>query len=146
LAAILILTTRSSIESLRSEVTGAETSVTQQQQVITALNKQIGPIEAAANELSATLLAMERGRATFQEDVAEVEKLAGEKVILTSINHGGSSLVVAGTASSDDNVFRYAEDLRASKDSTQELRFSRVWIASITENEGTFTFQFSLTK
>lgn len=146
LAAILILTTRSSIESLRSEVTGAETSVTQQQQAITALNKQIGPIEAAANELSATLLAMERGRATFQEDVAEVEKLAGDKVTLTSINHGGSSLVVAGTASSDDNVFRYAEDLRASKDSTQELRFSRVWIASITENEGTFTFQFSLTK
>jgi type IV pilus assembly protein PilM len=146
LAAILILTNRSTIESLRSDVTGAETSVTQQQQAVTALNKQIGPTKATADELSALLIAMERGRATFQEDVTEIEKLAGDKVSLMSVNHGGNSVAVTGTASSEDNIFRYAEDLRASKDSTQELRFSRVWIGSITGNAGTFNFQLSLTK
>jgi Tfp pilus assembly protein PilN len=146
LAVILILTNRASIESLHSDVTFAETSVTQQQQAITALTKQIGPTTATADALNAQLTTMERGRATFHEDLTEIERLAREQVILKSINHGGSSVTVKGTASNEDAIFRYAEDLRALTDATNALRFSGVWISSISGSGSTFSFQFSLTK
>jgi hypothetical protein len=90
---------------------------------------------------------MERGRAIFHEDLTEIEKLAGEQVILNNINQSGSSVAVTGTASNEDAIFRYAENLRALTDAiTKELRFSQVWISSITGSEGAFSFQFSLTK
>jgi type IV pilus assembly protein PilM len=147
LAVILILTNRASIESLRTDVTLFETSIAQQQQAITDLTKKIGPTAAAAEALNAQLTTMERGRAIFHEDLTEIEKLAGEQVILNNINHSGSSVAVAGTASNEDAIFRYAEKLRALTDAiTKELRFSQVWISSITGSEGTFSFQFSLTK
>jgi len=147
LAVFLILTNRASIESLRSDVTLAEASVTQQQQAITDLTKKIGPTTAAAEALNDRLTTMERGRAIFHEDLTEIEKLAGEQVILNNINQSGSSVAVTGTASNEDAIFRYAEDLRALTDAiTKELRFSQVWISSITGSEGAFSFQFSLTK
>jgi len=146
LVVILILTNRASIESLRTDVTLAETGVTQQQQAINNLNKEIGPTTATAEALSAQLTTMERGRAIFHEDLTEIEKLAGEQVILNNINHSGSSVAVTGTASNEDNIFRYAENLRASTDAAKELRFSQVWITSITGSGSSFSFQFSLTK
>jgi len=147
LAVILILNNRASIESLRTDITIVETSVAQQQQAITDLTKKIGPTTAAANALNDRLTTMERGRAIFHEDLTEIEKLAGEQVILNNINHSGSSVTVTGTASNEDNIFRYAEGLRESIDAvTKELRFSQVWITSISGSEGTFSFQFSLTK
>jgi type IV pilus assembly protein PilM len=147
LAVFLILTNRASIESLRSDVTLAEASVTQQQQAITDLTKKIGPTTAAAEAINTQLTTMERGRAIFHEDLTEIEKLAGEQIILNNINHLGSSVAVTGTASNEDTIFRYAENLRALTDAiTKELRFSQVWISSITGSEGAFSFQFSLTK
>jgi len=146
-ALILILNNRANIEALHTEVTVIETSVTQQQQAITDLTKKIGPTTATADALNARLTTMERGRATFHEDLTQIEKLAGDQVILNSVNHGGSSVTVTGTASNEDAIFRYAEDLRALIDTvTKELRFSQVWISSISSSEGTFSFQFSLTK
>ena len=146
LAVILILINRTSIEVLRSDVTLAETSVTQQQQAITDLTKKIGPAKATADALNAQLTTIERERAIFHEDLTEIERLAGEQVILNNINHSGSSVAVTGTASNEDAIFRYAEDLRALTDTTKELRFSQVWISSITGSEGAFSFQFSLTQ
>jgi type IV pilus assembly protein PilM len=146
LAVILILTNRASIESLNSDVLFAETSVTQQQQAISNLDKQIGPTAAKADALSAQLTTMERGRAIFHDDVDQIEKLAGEQVVLNNINHSGTSVAVTGTASNEDAIFSYAEKLRASTDPSQDLRFSQVWISSISGSGGTFNFQFSLTK
>jgi len=146
LAVILILINRTSIEVLRSDVTLAETSVTQQQQAITDLTKKIGPAKATADALNAQLTTMERERATFHEDLTQIERLAGEQVILNSVNHAGSSVAVTGTASNENAIFRYAEDLRALTDATKELRFSQVWISSISGSGSTFSFQFSLTK
>ena len=147
LAVILILNNRASIESLRTDITLVESSVAQQQQAITDLNKKIGPTTATAEALNARHTTMERGRAVFHEDLTEIEKLAGEQVILNDVNHSGSSVAVAGTASNEDNIFKYAGDLRASTDTiTKELRFSQVWITSISSSEGAFSFQFSLTK
>jgi type IV pilus assembly protein PilM len=146
LVVILILTNRASIESLRTDVTLTEANVAQQQQAINNLDQQIGPTAAKADALSAQLTAMERERAVFHEDVDQIEKLAGEQVVLNNINHSGTSVAVSGTASNEDAIFRYAENLRASTDPSQELRFSQVWISSISGSGGTFSFQFSLTK
>jgi type IV pilus assembly protein PilM len=146
LAVILIMYNRTEIAALRSQVTAAETSVTQQQQAINDLTKKIGPTKATADDLNARLTTMERGRAAFHEDLTQIEKLAGEQVILKSFNHGGSSVDVTGTATSEGAIFRYAKALREVKDATKALRFSDVWISSISGSQGAFSFQFSLTK
>jgi len=147
LVVILIFTNRASIESLRTDVTLAETSVTQQQQAINDLTKKLGPTTATADELGAQLITMERGRAVFHEDLVQIEKLAGEQVVLNNVNHSGNSVAVTGTASNEDAIFRYAENLRALTDAiAKELRFSQVWITSISGSDGSFSFQFSLTK
>jgi len=147
LAVILILTNKTSIESLRTDVTLVETSVAQQQQAITDLTKKIAPTTAAADALNAQLTTMERGRAIFHEDLTKIEKLAGEQVVLNNVNHSGNSVDITGTASNENAIFGYAEELRSSIDTvTKELRFSQVWISSISSSESTFSFQFSLTK
>ena len=140
LAVILILNNRTNIGSLSSEVTIAETSVTQQQGQITTLNAQISPVEATAKELDARITAMERRRATFHEDLDQIERLATGQVSLKGVNHGGSSVAVTGSASGEDDIFNYA---RALEDGG---RFSQVWISSITGSGSSFSFSFSLTK
>jgi len=137
-AIILIQNNRAVVEALRSEVTVAEASVSQQQTEIAALNAQIGPAEATASALNAKIIAMERGRATIHEDLDQIVGLATGKVALGSVNHGGSSVTVSGAASDEDDIFSYARDLRNGG------RFSNVWISSIT-NTGK-AFSFALTK
>jgi len=147
LVVFLIVTNRASIESLRTDVTKAEADVAQQQQEIDEVDEDIGSAQPTADALGDQLIAMERGRAIFHEDLTEIEKLAGEQVILNNMSHSGSSIALSGATSNEDAVFRYAESLRASTDAiTKELRFSEVWINSITGSGSTFSFQFSLTK
>ena len=137
---ILVQANRADIEALGSEVAVAESRVNQQQSQIAALNAQVGPAEATASALNTRIITMERGRATIHEDLTEIERLAGEKVNLSGVNHGGSSVTVSGAASDEDDIFSYARDLRNGG------RFSGVWISSITESGGGFSFTFSLTK
>jgi type IV pilus assembly protein PilM len=140
LAVILILTTRADINTLSSEVAVREASVAQLQVDIAALKKQVASVGATADELSSRLTATERGAATFYGDLDQIVKLAAGQVNLSNINDGGSLVAVSGTASSEDNVFSYARDLRSGG------RFSQVWISSIAGREGMFTFSLSLTK
>jgi hypothetical protein len=83
---------------------------------------------------------MERERAAVHEDLTKIVGLAAEKVTLSSVNYGGSSVTVSGAAPNVGLIYRYARDLRESG------RFSEVWIKSITGSEGGFSFAFSLTK
>jgi type IV pilus assembly protein PilM len=138
LAAILILNNRANIGALRTDVTVAESSVTQQRGQIAILNGKIGPVEATAKELSARITTIERTRATIHEDLDQIVRLATGQVSLTSVNHGGNSVVVGGTASDEDDIFSYARDLRSGG------RFSRVWISSIRGSGSSFSFKFSL--
>jgi hypothetical protein len=73
----------------------------------------------------------------------EIHKLAEGKVSLGAINYGGGSVTVTGSATNVDAIYRYARALRASKDSVNELRFSSVWIPSISGGKG---FTITLTK
>jgi len=140
LAVILILNTRADIEVLRSEVTVAESSVTQQQTQIKTLEKQISPAEATANELSARITAMKRKRANFHLDLSEIKKLAADKVILKSVSHSGNSIIVEGTSSNENHIFNYARRLEDSG------RFSQVWISSVSGSGSSLSFKFELTK
>jgi len=137
---ILILNNRAEIGTLRSQVTVAETSVTQLQGEIATLQTQIGSAGATANELNTRITTMEQGRASIYDDLREIVNLGGDKVNLSSVNRGGSSITVSGTASDVDLIYGYARDLRSSP------RFSTVWVSSISGSEGAFSFVFSLTK
>jgi type IV pilus assembly protein PilM len=139
LGVILIQGNRSEIEALRSQVTATQSQVTQLQRETTILRAQIGPIEATANELDAKVTTMERGRAQIATDLSEIDRLAGEEITLSSVNHAGGSVTVSGAASDEDAIFRYAYNLRKSG------RFSDVWISSITGSGSELSFAFSLT-
>jgi type IV pilus assembly protein PilM len=140
LAVVLILTTRADINTLSSEVAVREASVAQLQVDIAALKKQVTSVGATADALNTRLTNTERGLATMYDDLDQIVKLAAGQVILNNISDGGSSVTVGGTASSVDNIFSYARDLRSGG------RFSKVWISSISGSGGTFTFSLSLTK
>ena len=139
-ALILILNNRANIEALRTELTVAESSVTQQRGQIGKLNAQIPPVEATAQELSGRITTMERRRASIYLDLREIVQLAKEKVSLVNVNHVGSSITMTGTASNVGLIYRYARDLRSSP------RFSKVWVSSVEGSKGAFRFAFSLTK
>jgi type IV pilus assembly protein PilM len=141
---ILVLQNRADIETLRSQVTTAETTVMQQQRDVTQLTANVASTKGTADVLHNTLVTIERGRAVILEDLREIHKLAGESVTLGTVNHVGSSVTMNGAAPDVDHIFRYARDLRDSRDSANDLRFSSVWISSITG--GGTAFSFALTK
>jgi type IV pilus assembly protein PilM len=142
----LMLNARAEIATLQPRVTVAETGVTQLQKEIATLKVQIGSVGALADELSIRITTMERGRASIYLDLREIVDLAVGKVTLSSVNHGGSSISVSGTAPNVGLIYSYARDLRASRDAANALRFSQVWIKSISGTAGAFSFEFSLTK
>lgn len=138
---ILVQTNRAHTEALRSELALVQSSVTQKQIEISTLSAQVGSLGAIAGELDARLTTMERGRASIYLDLREIVNLAKEKVTLSSVNHGGSSVTVSGAASNVGLIYRYARDLRNSP------RFSKVWVSSVTgSSDSGFSFAFSLTK
>jgi type IV pilus assembly protein PilM len=146
LLAILIQNNRADIQRLHSDVPVAETTVNQRQLEIAALRAQIGSTGAIADELNNRIVTMERGNVIIDQDLHEIVNLAEGKVSLNTVNHAGSSVTVTGAASNVGKIFRYAGDLRDSKDSANNLRFSEVWISSISGGDGVFSFEFSLTK
>jgi type IV pilus assembly protein PilM len=137
LGVILILNGRAQIETLSSQVTSTETSITHLQHEIATLKTQATSARAAAEELNTRLTIMERGRTNIYLDLLEIVDLAEGKVSLGSISHSGSSITVTGTAANVDNIYKYARALRESP------RFSGIWVNKVGSG---FSFQFSLTK
>jgi type IV pilus assembly protein PilM len=140
LVVILILNNRANIAALRPEVASAETRVTQLQSDITTLNTQIASAKGAADVLDNTLTTIERGRAVILDDLREIDRLAGESVSLGTVSHVGSTVTLNGATPDVDYIFRYARALRSSEEAPNELRFSSVWISSITNAGKAFTF------
>jgi type IV pilus assembly protein PilM len=135
---ILVLQNRANIEILRSQLPTIEAQVTQRQRDVGQLTESVTSTKAAADALSARLVAIDRGRTVILEDLREIDRLAGETVTLATVSHVGSSVTVDGTAPGVDDIFRYARALRSSG------RFSSVWISSITS--GGKAFNIDLTK
>jgi hypothetical protein len=125
-------------EQLYSNLASVQSNVLQKQSAVTALGTQVASLEATADELSSRNSAMQRRRATSYEDLSQIVGLASNKVALSNIGYGGSSVAVNGMASDADDIFRYARDLRDSG------RFLQVWIASISGGPGGYGFTISL--
>jgi type IV pilus assembly protein PilM len=146
-AVILILTNRNELADLDSQLGIVQGDVSDLQKEATMLEKGAESAGNLNDGLILQLTGMERGRAMFHEDLTEIKGLAGDQIVLNSISHSGGSVAISGTTSNEDAIFRYAEKLRASAvPVTSELRFSKVWINSISGSGSTYRFQFSLTK
>lgn len=144
LMGILILQNRTNIETLNSQLATAQSRVTQQQSEVNQLKAQVASTKGTADELHNRLVTLQQSRAVLLEDLQEIHKLAEGKVSLGTVNYGGGSVTVTGSAPDVDAIYGYARDLRSSTDATGNLRFSSVWIPSITGSGTAFTV--SLTK
>jgi len=141
---ILIMNNRADIAQLGPEVASAEGKVTQLQRDVSTLNTQIASAGGAADVLSSTLTSIARGRAVILSDLREIDRLAGETVSLGTVSHTGSSISMNGATPDVDRIFLYARALRDSEEAPNDLRFSSVWISSITKSGK--AFDFDLTK
>jgi type IV pilus assembly protein PilM len=141
---IFILQNRANIDTLSSQVATAESRAVQQQQEVTQLRAQVQSTKNTADELHDRLISLQRARAVILDDLQEIYIISQGTVSLGTINYGGSSVTVTGSAPDVWDIFDYARDLRSSKDATGNLRFSRVWIPSITNAGKSFTI--TLTK
>jgi type IV pilus assembly protein PilM len=144
LAVVLILNNRANVAALRPQVTTAETAVAQLQRDVAQLGASVKSAEASSDALSGTLADIERGRAVILSDLREIRRLAEQSVTLGTVSDTGSSVAITGVAADVDDIFQYARALRESEEAPNDLRFSSVWISSIT-NGGT-TFSLQLTK
>jgi len=140
---IFVLDNRTQIASLQSQLETYETEADQLREDIKDLNKQIGLIGPAAGELSKRLGDMEKGRVKVDTDLAEIKAKAGQ-VTLSSVVHGIGSVTVKGTASNEGAIFSYADALRDLEETKGSLRFSKVWIKSISGGGGAFSFEIYL--
>ncbi|MFO7996979.1 MAG: pilus assembly protein PilM [Dehalococcoidia bacterium] len=131
---------RAQIGELRPSVATEEGLVAQYQRDIASLKAKTGPMEATAEGLNNTVTSLERKRAETALDLTEINMLAGTKVRLSTVIHGGSSMTVSGEASSEGDIFDYARDLRKSD------RFSNVWIRAITSAGTASNFELTVTK
>ena len=137
LGVILILSGRANMATLESQVTTAEQNVAQLQGEVARLNTQVASVGGAASGLSTAVANMERGRTSIYLDLEEIVNLAKGKVILGTVNHGGSSITVTGTASNVGSLYGYARALRESP------RFSSIWVSKVGSG---LSFEFSLTR
>ena len=145
LMAFLVVNGMAHNKVLRSELASIESSITQTTEDIAILGEQIGQIEAdiesveaTTNILSSTLTSLGEGRDEVNIDLSQIVRLKPAKVDLTAVNHGGDTVTVSGIAPDENDIFRYARDLRSSD------VFSTVIISSITlkEEEKTEEFEF----
>ena len=134
---------------LHSQLAPIESRITQQSKEITTLREQvkqmeaqIEPVEARANIFNTTFTSLSRGREQVDRELSEIVSLLPGTVDLTEVNHGAESVTVSGIAPDEDDIFKYARDLRS--------RFPGVIIRSIEaiedeegEIEG-FNFEFLL--
>jgi len=143
-AVILIMSNRTQIAALGSQVTAAETAVAQLQRDVAQLGASVASAKGAGDVLSSTIANIEQGRAVILSDLREVTRLAGPSVSLGTVSHVGGSVTINGATSDVDYIFRYARALRQSMEAENDPRFSSVWISSITDAGKAFSI--SLTK
>ena len=137
---IAIAQTRTQIALLRPAVATEEGLVAQYQRDIADLKARAAPMAATASELNDRISAMEMGRAETAIDLTEIKTLAGTKIRLDKVNHRSTSVAISGTASTEDDIYTFARDLRESG------RFSGVWLGKIAAASGGYSFELSLAK
>jgi len=119
---------------LRSQLTPVESRITQEQKKIEMLQGQvkeveagIAPVQAVAKIFDTTFTSLELGREGVDRELTDIVNLLPGTVSLTEVNHGGNSVTVCGIAPDEDDIFRYARDLRS--------KFASIAISSIKARE-----------
>jgi len=119
---------------LRSQLTPVESRITQEQKEMETLQGQvkqveagIAPVQAVAKIFDTTFTSLELGREGVDRELTDSVNLLPGTISLTEVNHVGNSVTVRGIAPDEDNIFRYARDLRS--------KFASVAISSIKARE-----------
>jgi type IV pilus assembly protein PilM len=123
-----------SVSMLDSQLTTAQSRITEELTEMVAMNEQIkqieaqlGSVENEAGLLNTTLLALEALREQTNDELHIIVDLLPEPIDLVEINHTAESIMVSGLAPTEDDVFGYARDLR--------VEFGDVVISSIEAEE-----------
>ena len=107
--------------TLRSQLDPLNSRIDQQLQETAALRTQIGqlepqiePVEARMSIFDTTFASLKSGREQVDTELSDIVRLvpASTDFCLTEVNHDGKSVTVSGTAPDEDDIFRYARDLR----------------------------------
>jgi Tfp pilus assembly protein PilN len=118
--------------TLRSQLDPLNSRIDQQLQETAALRTQIGqlepqiePVEARMSIFDTTFASLKNGREKVDTELSDIVSLVPTSIDfrLTEVNHDGKSVTVSGTAPDEDDIFRYARDLRG--------EFTTVIISSI---------------
>jgi Tfp pilus assembly protein PilN len=140
---------------LLSQLTPAESRITEEQKKIGALQEQIkqveagvAPVQARAKIFDDKFNELEVGREQTDRELTDIVNLLPGTLELKEVNHEGESVTVKGVAPDEDDIdaiFRYARDLR--------IKFASVAISSIEakidEVNGTisgYNFEFLLSR
>jgi type IV pilus assembly protein PilM len=119
---------------LRSQLTPAQSRVTEEQKNVVTLQGQlkqvedsIAPAQATADTLDTTLTSLKAGREQLDGELTEIVDLLPGNINLTTIDHQSESVTVRGTALDEDDIFAYVTALKT--------EFPDVAISSITTRE-----------
>jgi type IV pilus assembly protein PilM len=131
------------LDPVNSNIEQENTEIASLKEQVELLDPALASIEAITAIFDNTFTSLGLVRADINEDLSQLASVLPKDVNLTDVNHQGDELVVVGTAQDEDDIFKYARDLRTSG------RFSAVIISSIDaiveEEEITgFKFEFLL--
>lgn len=142
----LVFNRASHTDVLSSELDSVDSQIAQENDEIVALQEQVQLLEPQFASLEAitaifdnTFTSLGAVREEVNGDLDQISGLLPKDINLTEVNHAGDSLTVVGIAPDEDDIFKYARDLRASG------RFSAVIISAIEaieEEEEVKGFQF----
>jgi type IV pilus assembly protein PilM len=137
-------------DALSASLDPINNSIEQENTEIASLKEQVQLLEPGLTSLGAitaifddTFTSLGAVREQVNGDLIQMSSVLPNAVNLTDVNHDGDNLIVVGIAPDEDDIFKYARDLRTSG------RFSAVIISSIEaieeEEEITgFEFEFLL--
>jgi len=107
---------------------------------IAELEKKIGEVEASCYTFTVAFNNFGKQRAEINGDLSVATGALPATINLSSIAHVSGDLTISGVAPDEDEVLKYARDLRASG------RFSQVIISTMEKTEDGVSFKFILTK
>jgi type IV pilus assembly protein PilM len=111
---------------------------------ITSIHTHIDSVNTALNAI-ATAVDFADIRGEVNGDLAVIIN-HGMSVALATIDHEIDAVTVTGSAAHEDDIFSYADYLRASEEEDGSKRFALVVVTEIVEEEGELIFTLQLVK
>ncbi|MBN2186880.1 MAG: pilus assembly protein PilM [Dehalococcoidia bacterium] len=116
------------------------TQTTDISNAIAPLQEQVSSIEATTDAFTTTFSNFAAGRDEVNGDLSQINNCLPAAVDLGSVAHNGDTLAIKGLADGEDDIFRYAKDLRDTN------RFALVVITDMEQEDYLMRFTLTLTK